>query len=60
MTDIAFVAGAYLAALGALGVYAATLGRRLRAARSAQAAIERRREVEAEAEAEARTLPQVR
>ena len=43
MTDIAFVAGAYLVALGALVVYAATLVRRLRAARSARAAIDRAR-----------------
>jgi hypothetical protein len=56
MTDIVFVAGAYLAALGAIGAYAATLVRRLRAARSARAAIERR----SAAEAGARTQPQVR
>jgi hypothetical protein len=55
MTDIVFVAGAYLAALGAIGAYAAMLARRLRAARSARAAIERRRT----AETGARTQPQV-
>jgi hypothetical protein len=40
MTDIVFVAGAYLAALGLIGAYAATLVRRLRGARSARAAID--------------------
>lgn len=42
MSDITFVAGAYLAALGALGAYAANLIRRLRAARSTRAAMDRR------------------
>ena len=57
MTDIAFVAGAYLAALGALAAYATGLSRRLRAARSARAAIERRG---AAATTEAATQPQAR
>lgn len=56
MTDIAFVAGAYLVALGGLAAYTATLVRRLRAARSARAAIERR---EAATTTEAATQPQV-
>ncbi len=42
MNDVAFVAGAYLLALGALAAYAATLVRRLRTARAARAAIDRR------------------
>ena len=57
MTDLAFVAGAYVVALGALAAYAAALVRRLRAARSARAAIERddAREI-----IEAAAQPQVR
>jgi hypothetical protein len=42
MSDITFVAGAYVAAFCALGAYAATLIRRLRAARSTRAAMDRR------------------
>ncbi|MDQ6794406.1 MAG: hypothetical protein M3067_06250 [Chloroflexota bacterium] len=55
MIDIAFVAGAYLVALGGLAAYTATLVRRLRAARSARAAIDRR---EAATTTEAATQPQ--
>lgn len=55
MTDIAFVAGAYLIALGGLAGYTATLVRRLRAARWARAAIDRR---EAVTTTEAATQPQ--
>ena len=42
MNDVAFVAGAYLVALGGLAAYAATIVRRLRTARAARAAIDRR------------------
>lgn len=56
MSDTVFVAGAYVAALGALGTYAATLIRRLRAARAARAAVDRRTATEAGA----RIQPQVR
>lgn len=56
MTDVVFVAGAYLAALCAIGAYAAMLVRRLHAARSARTAIEARRTTETGA----RTEPQVR
>lgn len=42
MSDIVFVAAAYLLGLGALTAYAAGLLRRLRQARSMQAALQRR------------------
>jgi hypothetical protein len=42
MSDTMFVAAAYLVGLGALAAYAAGLARRLRAARSTHAAMERR------------------
>lgn len=41
MTDVVFVAGAYLGALGALGAYAAALVRRLRVVRLARKSIDR-------------------
>jgi len=56
MTDLAFVGGAYLVALGAIVLYAAMLIRRLRAARTARAAIDRR----IAADMGAQTQPQVR
>jgi hypothetical protein len=56
MTDVTFVAAAYLVALGTFAVYAASLARRLRAARSARAAIERDNSTET---IEAATQPQV-
>jgi hypothetical protein len=52
MTDIVFVAGAYLAALGAIGAYAAILLRRLRTARSTRAAIDAQRTTETGARAQ--------
>ena len=57
MTDIAFVAGAYLVALGAFAGYSAALVRRLRTARSTRAAIERRT---ASAPSEPATQPRAR
>lgn len=42
MNDAAFVAGAYLVALGVLAAYAATIVRRVRTARAARAVIDRR------------------
>lgn len=57
MTDIVFVAGAYLVALGVLGAYAAALARRLRVARLARKAIDRSK---AAAITEAATQPQAR
>lgn len=56
MSDITFVTGAYLAALCAIGAYAAALVRRRRTARSTRAAIDARRT----AETGARTPPLVR
>lgn len=55
MTDVVFVAGAYLAALGTIVAYSAMLVRRLRSARSARAAIDR----QIAAEMGAQTQPQV-
>ena len=57
MTDIVFVAGAYLVALSALGVYAAALVRRLRVARLARKSIDRSRVA---AVTEAAAQPQAR
>ena len=57
MTDVVFVAGAYLVALGALGAYAAVLVRRLRLARLARTSIDRSR---AAAVIEAAAQPQTR
>lgn len=57
MTDVAFVAAAYLLALGTFAGYAASLVRRSRAARSARAAIERDNSSET---IEAAAQPQVR
>ena len=57
MTDVTFVGGAYLLALGALISYAVALVRRLRAARSTRAALRRRAAAD---ETGAATQPQVR
>ena len=57
MTDVVFVAGAYLVALGALGAYAAALVRRLRVARLTRTSIDRR---PAAAVTEAAAEPQTR
>jgi len=57
MTDVVFVAGAYLVGLGALGAYAAALVRRLRVARLARTSIDRSR---AAAVNEAAAQPQTR
>jgi HAMP domain-containing protein len=57
MTDVAFVAGAYLLAVGTLAAYAATLVRRLGSARSARAAIDAQ---DASGTIEAATQPQPR
>ena len=55
MNDLIFVSSAYVAALGAVSAYAAMLTRRVRAARSARAAVDARRT----AGTETRTQPQV-
>lgn len=39
MTDVAFVAAAYLVVLGGLGAYAVTIARRIRSARRTAAAV---------------------
>ena len=57
MTDIVFVAGAYLVALGALGAYAAALVRRLRVARLTRTSIDRSTDA---AVTEASAQPQTR
>lgn len=44
MTDAPFVIGAFAVVLASLGAYAATLGRRISAARRVVAAIERERD----------------
>ncbi len=52
MSDVGFIVAAYGVILGGLGVYAATLVRRLRAARHVSLGIRR------EAEAAATTMPE--
>lgn len=46
MSAVAFVAAAYLTALGAIGLYVVALARRRRSAHSAREAISRRRAAE--------------